>query len=194
MKTRILIISMLVPFMLLGHSVSVVKTFKVDKAKTTVTVSGTSNLHDWESKVTNFDGNLEAVIGPNNLIDQINTLTVNFYSNSFRSGKDGMDEKTFTALKTDKFSAISFKLLEIKEKKMVSKVQQLVASGNLTISGVTKKIDLTVLSFVGTNGEVYFQGNKQIDMTEYGITPPEALFGTVKAGKLVTANFKMYFQ
>lgn len=194
MKAKILIIAMLVPFMLLGHSLNTLKSFKIDKAKTAVTVSGTSNLHDWETKVTNFDGSLEAVINTGNFIDQINSLSISFYSKSFKSDKSGMDDKIFEALKADTYSTISFKLLEIKDKKMISKVQQFNASGNLTIDGVTKKIDLTVLSTVGANGEVYFQGNKQIDMTEYGVVPPVALLGTLKTGKVVTVNFKMYFQ
>ena len=46
---------------------------------------------------------------------------------------------------------------------------------------------------MGANGEIYFQGSKSIDMTQFGITPPTALMGTLTTGKDVTITFKLYF-
>jgi len=193
MKTKRLIVMVLISLMSLGFTPGMTKSYKVDKSKTSVTVAGTSNLHNWETSVTNFDGNLTVQIGTDNLIEGISDLIVNFYSKSFSSGKSGMDNKTFDALKANTYPLISFKISSITDKKIINKVQQFTASGNLTIAGVTKPVSIAAFSTVGANGEIYFQGAKTIDMTQYGVVPPTALLGTLTTGKEVTVTFKLYF-
>jgi len=193
MKTRILLCITVISFLLFGFNVPLTKTYKVDKQKTTITVNGTSNLHNWETSVTNFDGDLCVQVGDNNTIEAISSLNVNFYAKSFSSGKSIMDNKTTEALKADTYPLIIFKLTKITDKKMINKVEQFTASGNLMIAGKTKDVSLTAYSTIGANGEVYFQGTKVIDMTEYGVVPPTALLGTLTTGKEVTVTFKLYF-
>ena len=193
MKTRNLIAILLISTLWFGYTSVVTKSYQIDKSKTSVEVSGTSSLHNWETTVTNFDGNLIAQLGANNTIEGISDLKVNFYAKSFSSGKSGMDTKTTEALKASTFPLISFKIISITDKKMISKVQQFTASGNLTIAGVTKPVSVSSFCAMGANGEIYFQGSKSIDMTQFGITPPTALMGTLTTGKDVTITFKLYF-
>ncbi len=193
MKTKTLMAMGLISLLLFGYSPIITKSYKIDKVKTSVTVTGTSNLHNWETNVTNFDGDLTIQLGADNLIEEITTMNVNFYSKSFSSGKSGMDNKTFEALKADTYPLINFKILSVTDTKLINKVQQFIASGNLTIAGVTKPVSIAALSTVGTNGEVYFQGTKIIDMTQFGVSPPTALLGTLTTGKDVTITFKLYF-
>jgi polyisoprenoid-binding protein YceI len=80
MKTKIIMMLVAASFLLFGYTASLTKTYTLDKQKTKVTVSGTSNLHDWETNVTNFDGNLSVLMDENNVIEGINLLSVNFYS------------------------------------------------------------------------------------------------------------------
>jgi len=192
MKTKILS-ALLLSFVLFGFKTFEGKSYKVDKEKTQISVSGTSSLHDWETNVKKCDGDLTVQLRDDNTIENITYLYINFFSSSFNSGKSSMDDKTTEALKAEKFPLINFKLVEIKEVKDLNKYQQFVASGKLTIAGVTKLVDLKAISTIGPNGEIYFQGNKTIDMTDYGITPPTAVFGTIKSGKDVTISYKIYF-
>ncbi|NTW33024.1 MAG: YceI family protein [Bacteroidetes bacterium] len=191
MKTKLLI-ALFASFVLLGYKPIVSKSYKIDKQKTVISVSGTSSLHDWEINVKNFEGDLYVQLGDNN-IESISSLNINFFSKSFSSGKALMDSKTKESLKADTYPMINFKITEIKDKKIINKVQQFTAIGKLTIVGVTKSINITALSTIGVNGEIYFQGTKSIDMTEYGITPPTAMLGSLKTGKDVTVTFKIFF-
>jgi polyisoprenoid-binding protein YceI len=104
-----------------------------------------------------------------------------------------MDNKTTEALKASTYPAINFKLTSITDKKMLNKIEQFIASGKLTIAGVAKDISLAAFSTIGANGEIYFQGTKEIDMTDYGISPPTALLGTLTTGKKVTVTYKLFF-
>ncbi|MGD0710761.1 MAG: YceI family protein [Bacteroidales bacterium] len=193
MKTKLLLIMLVLSFIMYGYTTSSTKTYKVDKQKTTVIVNGTSNLHDWETNVTNFDGELTAQTNSDNLIEGITLLNVNFYAKSFNSGKSLMDNKTYDALKADTYPLINFTLTSVTDKKLINKVQQFTALGYLTIAGATKPVSLVALSTIGANSEVYFQGTKTIDMTQFGVNPPTALLGTLTTGKDVTITFKLYF-
>jgi polyisoprenoid-binding protein YceI len=182
-----------VSFLFFGYTASLTRSYTLDKQKTKVTVTGTSNLHDWETSVTNFDGNLSVLMDENSSITGISLLNVNFYSKSFSSGKSIMDSKTTEALKAGTYPVINFKLSSITDKKTVNKIEQFTALGKLTIAGVTKDVSLSAFAAIGANGEVYFQGTKEIDMTEYGVDPPTALLGTLTTGKKVTVTYKLFF-
>lgn len=64
--------------------------------------------------------------------------------------------------------------------------------GDLTISGVTKRINQTfAVKIVGKKAIV--SGKTKIDMTTYSVKPPTALMGTIKTGKDVTVDFKVTY-
>ena len=169
------------------------KNLKIDKKNSKVEVTGTSNLHNWETKVTKADGELSVKVDENNNITGYNSINVNFYSNSFSSGSSGMDTKTSDALKSEKFPVINFNSQQISNVTVVNGKKQLHAKGKLTIDGISRQIDLNVLQTEVGTGVVCFEGKQEIKMTDYGIVPPVALFGTVKAGDRVSIVFKVYF-
>ncbi|HTA26291.1 MAG TPA: YceI family protein, partial [Bacteroidia bacterium] len=67
------------------------------------------------------------------------------------------------------------------------------AKGTLTIAGVTKPIDMLIKVSAPNQGYLTFEGSQTIKMTDYGITPPTALLGTMKTGNEITINFKTVF-
>jgi len=42
--------------------------------------------------------------------------------------------------------------------------------------------------------KLIFEGSQPISMSDYGISAPTALFGTLKTGNDITINFKVSFQ
>jgi hypothetical protein len=48
-----------------------------------------------------------------------------------------------------------------------------------------------VIATVGTDGTIQFEGSKTINMTEFGMVPPTAMFGSLKTGEEITVNFKV---
>ena len=104
-----------------------------------------------------------------------------------------MDNKTRDALKVDKFPVINFKSQQIREVKDLKVKQQIVVIGNLTMAGITKAIEVDGINTILPNGGIYFEGTKEISMTDYGIDPPTALLGTLKVGNKVTIIFNIYF-
>ena len=101
-----------------------------------------------------------------------------------------MDKKMHEALKTAAFPNISFKMTEVQqfdENKLVA------LKGDLTIAGVTKEITLSAQATTNPDGLVSFSGGNAILMTDYGIVPPVALFGTLKTGDEIKLNYRATF-
>ncbi len=165
---------------------------KVNVKESKLTVLGTSNVHDWHVNAEVMSGKA-LFVSENNTLKEIKNLNFVLASEGLKSGKSGMDKNTFKALKTSTYKNIEFKLINVtKITKKGEGVFTVEAQGNLTICGVTKKIN-QVFNVKVINDKFVLNGKQTIDMTNYGIEPPKALMGTIKTGKDVTAEFNVTY-
>ena len=107
-----------------------------------LSIKGTSSLHDWEMKSSKGKCEVEFVIGANDKITAINSLKFDLDPTSIKSEYTMMDNNTYKALKTKSYKSISFVLASgtVTQTDAVSYVVKVL--GNLTIAGKTQKIDL----------------------------------------------------
>ena len=102
-----------------------------------------------------------------------------------------MDKKTYEALKSKDFPEIVFILNNNTISSANGTSFTLNASGDLTIAGVTKHVEFPVEGkFVSTN-EMSFTGSYKLNMVEYNMEPPSAMFGQIVTGEEVTINFEL---
>jgi polyisoprenoid-binding protein YceI len=165
---------------------------KINLAESKLTVFGTSNLHDWDIVAKAMSGkanfNFES-----NILKDIESLDFSVESEQLVSGKSGMDSNTFKALNSKKYKTINYKLTKIvKITKVSANTYTIEAQGDLTIAGTTKNIT-QVFTAVVSGKKVVLSGKTKITMTQYKITPPTALFGTIKTGPDVTVDFKVTY-
>jgi polyisoprenoid-binding protein YceI len=154
-----------------------------------MSILGSSNLHDWESKVHTIkaSGDIQVEAG---VLKGIKSLSVEIPVTSIKSPKGSiMDKKTYDALKSDKHPNISFKLTKVNSLNKTGDGYAINATGNLTVAGVTKSTEITVTGKVAGDGSVKFEGSKKMKMTDFGIQPPTALMGTMKTGDDITIKF-----
>ncbi|SMD36866.1 Polyisoprenoid-binding protein YceI [Reichenbachiella faecimaris] len=152
------------------------QTLKIEKGASTMEVQGTSSLHDWKSTVEEFT--VEAILKE----DQINNIQFSAIVKSIKSGKSGMDGNTYKALKEDKYPEIKFVSSQLNILK-----DRLIGTGQLTIAGKSKDIPINLI--IKQNTTTTVNGNVKIKMTDYDITPPTAVFGTIKTGDEITIQF-----
>lgn len=174
--------------MTLSFTHVIAQNFNADPANSEVTITGTSTIHDWESTAEEFSGTASLTIVDGQLIS-IENLTFNVLVEGIKSGKRGMDKKTYGALDEKKHPNIVFNLTKVNtiENETIS------AAGDLTIAGVTKSIEMKVAYAIGEEGTITFTGEQPITMTDYKIKPPKAVFGTIKCGDDVVVHFDTNF-
>jgi polyisoprenoid-binding protein YceI len=158
-----------------------------------IRIKGTSNLHNWEMVVEKVNGNMNANIKNDRIVD-INSLTLIVDVNSITSGKSIMDNKTYKALNSEQYPLIKFTLSGISDIKPVSKVQIITARGILSVAGVKKNIAVKATGSLSNDGSMSFTGSKTLNMTDFKVEPPTAIFGTLKTGDKVNIEFDVSFK
>jgi polyisoprenoid-binding protein YceI len=159
-----------------------------------VIIHGTLSNRHWVETVRKVSG--EMIAGPHagggtNLSSIRITMTVL----SIRSdmGKT-MDNKTYKALKADADPEITFRqgvAVTVPPSNGIRK--PFAVTGQLTLAGVTRPTTLWIVDLDIGPDSMRFVGEQSIKMTDFGVKPPSALFGTLKAAPVLTINFKTVF-
>lgn len=151
-------------------------------------VSGTSTLHDWEMTASQASGKATMKAGANGKVESISSLTVTMNSERIKSGKSGMDKKAYEALKSDTHKYVTYTLSSAKKNANGTWT----FTGNFNIAGVSKATTITVTEST-VSGAPQFSGSYGFKLSDYGITPPKALAGTIKTGNDVKITFSVRF-
>ncbi len=160
----------------------------------TVTIDGTSNLRDWKENVGQVTGDMLAILNPNGSVDLI-SIRIKMAVLSIKSDMGRvMDNKTYAALKATAYPDILFTLsTPLKLSQVNNCLQPVPVKGDLFLAGVCRPVVMQVKTFTLDHGTLIFEGIEQIRMTDYGVKPPSAIFGTMKASPDITIHFKTYF-
>jgi polyisoprenoid-binding protein YceI len=168
-----------------NYSPGFAQSSKPSPIKPVISITGTSTLHDWESKVEQSTGEY--------LIDQkiIKSLTINIPVLSIKSKDEEklMDKKTYEALNSDKNPNIIFQLTEPATPVFSDSNAEVTLTGNLTIAGVTKKITIKSSAKKSSSDAFRFTGSVPIKMSDYKIKAPVAMLGLIRTGDLITVKF-----
>jgi polyisoprenoid-binding protein YceI len=159
-----------------------------------VTINGTSNLHSWDEKVETVTGTGSVTPNSDGSYD-IDAINMNMEVHSIKSDMGpAMNNNTYKALKADVHPQITFVLTApVKSVKAGITATAISAKCNLTIAGVTKPVIMQVKISVPQKGTMHFEGAQTIKMTDFGVTPPIALFGALVTGDEITIHFKTNF-
>ena len=152
--------------------------------KSSISISGTSTMHDWtmKSDKATYDAVIETT--PQGDPVQLISLSVLVPAESLKSGKGGMDKNAYSALKTDKYEQITFQLTSGKIDGKTIRCQ-----GSLTIAGTTRQIEVEANYTISPNGSIQCKGSKKIEMRDYNVEPPSFMFGSVTTGNEITVSF-----
>lgn len=154
--------------------------------KSTMSISGTSTLHNWHSEVETIKARVEVNIQNGKLLS-FEKMLINVPVTSIKSGKNAMDKNTYEALKSDNHPLIKFQLTsaEITE-------TNITAEGKLAVAGIVRNVTLKA-QYVLSASTFTIKGDYEIDMNDYEIDPPTALMGTITTGKDVTVQYQIIF-
>ncbi len=177
--------------MVFSLQISQAQSYQLSNSTSKLIVDGTSNIHDWQINAENQQGKITTNFEDGKLA-AIQQLDFSVTAESLKSGKSGMDKNTYKALNTSKYKQIVFKLTKVSSINGSGGSYKVVASGNLMIAGVTKPIDITFDVKVQGN-TITLTGAKTIKMTDFGVDPPKAMFGTITTGDAIDIKFESNF-
>ena len=150
------------------HSFSQVR-FHPESSK--IAVQGTSTLHDWESLVKMEDVKVELHIEEADPL-LLGHLRLTIPAKSIKSGESMMDNKTYEALKAEKYPVLKYEVevFEYREGEVVA------SNGRLRIAGMEKEIPVTAkYKMNSSNREISFTGSVSFKMTDFNVSPPTAM-------------------
>lgn len=159
-----------------------------------VTIDGTSNVRDWKENVGKVTGFMEAEINPDGSIG-LTSIRICMNTMSIKSdmGKV-MDNKTYDALKAGAYPEILFTLNTPQRLTPMKNGETTVpVKGWLSLAGVSRPVIMQVRTCSINQGKVEFEGFENLKMTDFGVRPPAALFGTLHASPDITIHFKTDF-
>jgi len=168
-----------------------------------MTIEGTSTIHDWEADVQEMQVTIDmntSALEADTMQSPVNSLTLSVPVKSIESGKGGMNRKIYGALKDEEHPNITFELTGTELIQSNAQATngnetsfQLMANGNLTIAGSTKEVSFPVDAYIQDGDTYQFTGSYELNMKDYDVDPPSAVFGTIKSGEVVTILFDTYF-
>jgi len=157
-----------------------------------ITIEGTSNIHDWE--MVSDKGACTAVFTFNagGGMTGVSFLGFNLAAESLKSEHKAMDKNTYKAMNTDKYPYISFTITSCTVQPSSGNNYVLKTKGKLTISGVTKDVDIAGACALNPGDKsINCAGSYPIKMTDYNVTPPSIMFGTIKTGNNINVKFSL---
>jgi len=166
------------------------KVYKTDAAKSTMTIIGTSTLHDWEMNAENFKGVMDVYRYDDSL--DIQDLQLSIPVKSLKSGKSAMDKNAYEALKADDHEMITYELKEIVSQSPKPDGIKLITLGQLTVAGKTRTMRIPITA-VYNKGEIALKGSTTFTMSSFGVEPPSFMFGSVTTGDEITINFSINY-
>jgi hypothetical protein len=156
----------------------------------TITVSGTSTLHDWEE--TSSKGTANAVfLLANGKINSLSLLVFTLPVTSLKSEHKTMDNNTYKALKADKHPEISYTLSSAIVTPVNATTYSIKSKGKLTIAGATRETEVDATAKLNPDNSVTVSGAKKLRMTDYGVTPPKVMM--IKTGNDLTISYQLKF-
>lgn len=170
--------------LILLAGVSILNAQTLTVKETTITIKGTSTLHDWTMTSNKVVTDATLTVTENSV--SIGKLKSTLPVKTLKSGNGTMDDNAYKALNANKFSNIEYEILSVQSYKPVTgDIEVLVA---LTISGVRKEIHVTG-KVITENNQKSIRGEKAIKMTDYKVDPPQFMFGAMKTGNDLVVVF-----
>lgn len=124
--------------------------------------------------------------------DAIEQARLEFDVLAMKSGKGAtMDDNIYEAFDAPNHPAIVFTLTQGKATSVSGMQVTVRCEGTLKMAGQSHPISLNLTGTQQEDGSYQFVGSHTLNMTQWGMEPPTAMFGAIEAGEEVTITFDL---
>ncbi|REL33207.1 YceI family protein [Rhodohalobacter sp. SW132] len=160
-------------------------------------IDGTSNVRDWDADVNTV--NATFVLSQFDLsdlssltADHFKTMELSIPVEDIESDSGRLTRNLQDYLKKDDHPIITFTMNEVESVEINGNSADIVASGVINAAGVDHETSMNVTATVN-NGKVTFSGTQDLLMTDFGIDPPTAMLGSIRARDEITIIYSLTF-
>lgn len=165
-------------------------TYTVDTIPT-ISIKGTSTLHDWTVQagaVADYPTNLTLEIADGATIDSFSFSVP--VANLDGGRGPSMNAKIQKAFVMETNPTINYRQNGVAT---ITTGNTITSSGILKMAGVAKDMEV-VLSVSEEEGLLILKGSKDLKMTDFGMTPPSAMFGQIQTADDITVHFEFVYK
>lgn len=187
-------IKFLIFALIISHSfVSMAQHFKISNEASTLSVFGTSTLHDWKLNAEEVVGDAQfEMIGEK--LKTITSLSIEVPVAPMKSGLDALDIHMRTAMTANNSSVVTFIMNEVTSLNPNSIGGYTVqATGKITIIKNVKPISLQATIEIKKGGNIRIFGETMLNMDDFSVEPPQAEMGSIKTEEEVKVVFDVEF-
>lgn len=154
-----------------------------------VWVEGTSTVRSYRCETTRAEGSAVTAEGTPT-VEQVASqvrraeITIPVATLDCRNGT--MNGHMLKALKADAHPAIRFRLAGLEAAQGAGAVRM---NGTLSIAGTERPVSIDATVAQAEGGQLRVRGEKTLQMTQFGVTPPSLMMGTMKVRDPVTVHF-----
>ena len=160
-------------------------------------LEGSSNVRDWRCNATSLDAAIDVDdralrVGGESSVRRVRHVQVRVPTHALTCGRSQMDNIMYKALHVDDepdCQQIVGRFEIISQSGDVDRA--LVMQGTLRIAGRERAVRVPVVVEEERDGALRAQGSLPILMTDYGITPPTALFGVLRTENRIVVKFDL---
>jgi len=188
-------------------------------AASSVLLEGSSNVTGWRCRGTAVDARMLVATSAdhiNEVIDRIEDGQIGVWMSSpshgrfpepefdltipvttIQCGNRVMESDMRRALKADRYPTVAFAFRALRggiQHDLDTGLYRASIAGDLTLAGVTRTIDLPVSAQRISRSSFRIRAVLPLAMSDYGITPPTALFGAIRARNNLTVTFDLILE
>jgi polyisoprenoid-binding protein YceI len=153
-------------------------------------LEGSSNVRDWTCRATSMDATIEV----DAQWSSVRAVRVSVPVRSLKCGDRHMEDHMYAALKAAKSAAPTYITAEFERFPLMEPglQQQVETSGRLTIAGVERTVNMTLMRDRLPDGTHRARGTVPILMTDFGVKPPRPWGGILRTADKVLIQFEIF--
>ena len=159
-------------------------------------LEGSSNVRDWRCEATTLDASIEVDDDEDHDVApaaaRVRAVHVRVPTHALTCGRSQMDHIMYKALHVDDAPDCRQIVGRFDVVSATPGTNSLVMQGTLRIAGRERVVRVPVIFQEQRDGSVRAQGAMPILMTDYGITPPTALFGVLRTENRIVVKFDLF--
>ena len=163
-----------------------------------ITITGLSTIHEWSMSGSTIDGSIdvapEIAAAPASAeawkSDRAALVSVKIPVAKINSPHDRMNRIMLEAMKAKSYPEVRYDLLEARALKGSPEAFVIETRGKLTVAGITRDLEMDVAAAKSGESRYVLTGEAPLKMTDFGITPPTAMMGTIRSADQVKVSFR----